>query len=135
MSYATLSSAITARLTPFVGRVQTVTPYEIQSPESGYPYIAVIEDDTAEDERAFDTITNIANYRFKVRIVHNARDLATTNATMRGLVDDILKALRTDLTFGCEVLSTTVSVRWGYSNEENVRVADISLNFSLLADI
>lgn len=90
MSYATLSQVIYTRLLPLVpGSIKTLTQYELQTPQ-GFPYICVIEDDTADDEQPFDTVSNLAVYKFKVRIVDSSQDLGNTNAHMRALCDTVL---------------------------------------------
>lgn len=95
----------------------------------------MLEDDTGDEEGVFDSVSNQVNYRFKVRIVANSHDLPATTAQMRSIADTVLAKIREDLTFGCNVVRTGISVKWGYMNEEMVRVCDIGLSFLLLVDI
>lgn len=135
MSYTTFSNAIHTRLAPLVGAsIKELSQSEIQTP-NGYPYISILEDDTMDDEQVFDSVSNLANYRFKVRLVHSSKDLAATNQNMRALADTVLAKIREDLTFGCKVAKVGISVKWGYLNEEQTRVCDIGLTFYALVDI
>lgn len=133
MSYTAISAAIFARLQS-IASIDTITQYEVQNPTQ-FPYLSVVEDDTADDEIAFDTVSNSVRYNFKIRLVDNAGDIVDTTNRMRENVDIILAKLREDLTFDCLVANTSIGVKWGWMNEENNRVAEILLSMEKLESV
>lgn len=134
--YEQLSQKLHSILLPLVGgNIKTLERVEVQNP-TVFPFVSVVEDDTAEDEVAFDTTSNVAVYRFRVRVVQSLADVGMREGcrTVRMIVDDVLETIRQAREWGDCIVSVSTGVRWGYMNEEHWRVADISVSFRVLLD-
>lgn len=112
-----------------ISRVENVNP-------SVFPFISITEDDTSEDEVIFDTTSNMGVYRFKIRVVHSLANTGfnTGCREVREIVDEVLAKLRSVREWDDCVMSASFGVRWGYMNEENFRIAEISVSFRVLLD-
>lgn len=134
--YEILLDKIFSELQYLVGdNFQRMEKAEILNP-SVFPFVVVVEDDTTEEETIFDTVSNQARYRFKIRVVNSFADddLWECAKQVRIIVDEILATIRRVRDWGDCVLSADTSVRWGYLNEEKQRIAEIGVSFLVLLD-
>lgn len=135
--YQKLSEKLYATLSPLVGiNIKMLDRVEIPNPEI-FPFAVIIEDDTAEEETIFDSVSNIAIYRFKIRVVNSFADdnLRQCADKVRTIVDEILAKIRSVRVWDDCVQKAETSVRWGYMNEEKQRVAEIGVSFLVLVDV
>lgn len=139
--YEKLSQNLYNTLLPLVGgKILRLERVEIQKPTL-FPFVSVVEDDTTEDETVFDTVRNVAVYRYKVRVVHSVANFGTDTALsdcckeVREVVDEILATIRGVKVWDECVVDVSTGVKWGYMNEENLRIADIGVSFRVVLDI
>lgn len=135
--YQKLSEKLYATLSPLVGiNIKMLDRVEIPNPEI-FPFAVIIEDDTAEDETIFDSISNTAVYRFKIRVANSFADdnLRQCADKVRAIVDEILAKIRSVRVWDDCVQKAETSVRWGYMNEEKQRIAEIGVSFWVLVDV
>lgn len=138
MSYQKLSEILAKTIEPLSPKIlKQVSTCEIINP-SKFPYATVIEDDTADDEIIFDTISNLANYKFKIRLVdsmNGTKTMESVSKNMRKIVDEVLTKIRENQYWECQAQRVNLSVRWGWSTEEKLRIAEIGVEFLILVEI
>lgn len=135
--YQKLSEKLHSTLSPLVGiNIKMLDRVEIPNPEI-FPFAVIVEDDTAEEETIFDSISNTAVYRFKIRVVNSFADdnLRQCADKVRTIVDEILAKIRSVRVWDDCIQKAETSVRWGYMNEEKQRVAEIGVSFWVLVDV
>lgn len=135
--YQKLSEKLYSTLSPLVGvNIKMLDRVEIPNPEI-FPFAVIVEDDTAEEETIFDSISNTAVYRFKIRVVNSFADdnLRQCADKVRTIVDEILAKIRSVRVWDDCIQKAETSVRWGYMNEEKQRIAEIGVSFWVLVDV
>lgn len=108
--------------------------YEKKIGDDGYPYATVSPSPTRE--AIFDSTKNLMDIPYLVAIYVRNDDIATAEATIRGIVDDVLEALRGDeyLT-GTAMKSIYEIERWYVNDEQPVRVSVIKVTYSVLVEV
>lgn len=138
MSYQKLSEILVKTIEPLSPKIlKQISTCEIINP-SKFPYATVIEDDTADDETVFDTISNLANYKFKIRLVdsmNGTKTMESVSKNMRKIVDEVLTKIRENQYWECQAQRVNLSVRWGWNTEEKLRIAEIGVEFLVLVEI
>lgn len=134
--YQKLSEKLYATLSPLVGEnIKLLERVDLANPTI-FPFAVIVEDDTAENEMIFDSMSNMAVYRFKIRVVNSFADdnLRQCADKVRTIVDEILAKIRSVRVWDDCVQKAETSVRWGYMNEEKQRIAEIGVSFWVLMD-
>lgn len=133
MSYASISSHVRGLLSALVSPatpLQSVSEFPAKE-NSAFPWAAVYPDESAE--QVFDTVSDLSDYSFTVRLVDRNDGASTTETTLRALADSVLAALRpvTALPPGC--VRGVFAVKWGWEDAEiPLRVVEIKATYSKL---
>lgn len=133
MAYASFSSHIVSVLSGLVApttALQSVSSFPVKE-KASYPWAAVYPDETRE--QIFDTVTDLSEYSFAVRIADRNDGAETTESTLRSLVDSVLAALRQVSNLPSGAVRAEFAVKWGWEDAEiPLRVVEVRVTYFAL---
>ena len=109
---------------------QSVYNYEVKQ-SNWFPYVTISPATTSEE--IYDTVNDIINISYSVRIYAQNKSISTQEDNIRTLVDTVLQNLREDFTLTWSCLNVKLNIDWGYTDDEQpVRVVDITAKYLVL---
>ncbi len=114
-------------------KFKAVYNYERKIDSEWFPVATITPITTPE--RIYDNVANQANVNYSVKMFQQNKDIATTEANIRTLVDLVLAELRADYTLTGSAVSMNMTIDWLYTaDEQPIRVVEIKLNYIVLID-
>lgn len=105
--------------------------YEKKIGDSGYPYATVTP--VASTERLYSSNANLLEVPYVVAIYVRNASIAIAEQTCRGIVDDVMAALRADVYLTGTAHAASFDIERGYADDEQpTRVATIKATYTIL---